>query len=210
MTRAAAGPDTIVMIGTPAAHKNLGLILGLAERLEAAGLRLAVAGGMDSRVFQSKTGAASLDAVTWLGRVSDPELAALLQDSLCLAFPSLFEGFGLPPLEAMALGCPTVVSDRSSIPEVCGDAALYCSPERPDAWFDAFMSLRHDASLRCRLIDRGRARVRMFSWKKSAQQYLSAMAVVDDRAPSILRRRQGVPPLPSKSPDRRSTAKEPA
>jgi glycosyltransferase involved in cell wall biosynthesis len=109
----------------------------------------------------------------------DEELAALLRDSLCLAFPSLAEGFGIPPLEAMALGCPVVASDRASLPEVCGDAALYASATDPEAWHSSFIRLHCDAKLRADLISRGEARARRFSWRASAELYLQTMMQLD-------------------------------
>ncbi|TJV24682.1 MAG: glycosyltransferase family 4 protein, partial [Mesorhizobium sp.] len=101
------------------------------------------------------------------------------RDCLCLAFPSLVEGFGLPPLEAMALGCPVVMSDRASLPEIGGDAVLYASPCDENAWFDCFMRLVHEEGLRTKLIARGRARAARFQWAASAQRYLELMASVD-------------------------------
>jgi glycosyltransferase involved in cell wall biosynthesis len=178
-TRAAAGPDTIVIIGSPAPHKNVGLVLGLATKLAAAGLRVAVAGLSDGRVFAASDQPSRADNVVWLGRLSDNELAALLQDSLCLAFPSLAEGFGLPALEAMALGCPVVVSDRTSLPEVCGDAALYASPYDGDAWLAHFVELRGNANARSEMIARGRRRAAEYGWMESARLYLQAMAALD-------------------------------
>jgi glycosyltransferase involved in cell wall biosynthesis len=111
--------------------------------------------------------------IIWLGRVSNDELAALLKDSLCLAFPSYVEGFGLPALEAMALGCPVVASDRASIPEVCGTAALYAAPDDRAAWLGHFLRLQSDAALRLDLTEKGRARAKHFSWRQSAQLYLN-------------------------------------
>jgi glycosyltransferase involved in cell wall biosynthesis len=178
-TRAAAGPDTIVILGSPAPHKNVGLVLALSQRLAAAGLRIAVAGAADARVFQNGGLGGAGDNVVWLGRLSDEELAALLRDSLCLAFPSLAEGFGIPPLEAMTLGCPVVVSDRASLPEVCGDAALYASPDDPEAWYASLVRLHRDAKLRADLAVRGEARARRFSWRASAELYLQVMAQLD-------------------------------
>ncbi|TIP79159.1 MAG: glycosyltransferase family 4 protein, partial [Mesorhizobium sp.] len=126
-TLAVAGPGTIVVLGSSIPHKNVGLIIGMHDRLAAAGLRVVVVGASTPRVFGS-IGNKTLTNVMWLGRRSDAELGALLRDSLCLAFPSLVEGFGLPPLEAMTLGCPVVMSDRASLPEIGGDAVLYASP----------------------------------------------------------------------------------
>jgi glycosyltransferase involved in cell wall biosynthesis len=170
--------DTIVLLGSRAPHKNTDLITGMADRLALAGLRLAVIGGSDARVFGAEKGSDAPNIVR-LGRLSDDELAALLSNCLCLAFPSLVEGFGLPPLEAMALGCPVVVSDRASLPEICGDAALYASPEDADAWFARFMELATKPALRRRMIARGRAAASGFSWAASAGRYLEAMAAVD-------------------------------
>ncbi|MEP9379952.1 glycosyltransferase family 1 protein [Aquabacter sp. CN5-332] len=188
VTCAAAGRDTIVLLGSQAPHKNVGLVLSIAGRLAEAGLRIALAGHADPHVFQS-AGIARADNVQALGRLPDAALAALLQDSLCLAFPSFVEGFGLPPLEAMALGCPVVVSDRASLPEICGDSALYASPTDPEAWLDSFLRLRNEDALRAGLVARGRARAADFSWSTTAQLYLRAMAVADglpveDEAPA--------------------------
>ncbi|ESY88990.1 glycosyl transferase [Mesorhizobium sp. LNHC220B00] len=178
-TRLAASPETIVMIGSAAPHKNVELILNMAERLAAAGLSIAIVGMSDARVFRSGSAKAKAQNIHWLGRISDGELAALLGDSLCLAFPSLTEGFGLPALEAMAVGCPVVVSDRASLPEVCADAALFAPPDDPEAWFDRFMQLRDCEDKRTQMIRRGRARASAFGWQATALRYLEAMAAAD-------------------------------
>jgi glycosyltransferase involved in cell wall biosynthesis len=171
--------DTIVLLGSPAPHKNIGIVTRMADRLAAAGLRLAVVGALDPRVFGAETAGASPPNVAWLGRLSDDELAALLRNCLCLAFPSLVEGFGLPPLEAMALGCPVVVSNRASLPEICGNAALYASPTDADAWFSRFMELATKPTLRRRMIARGKLAAGRFTWAASTERYLRAMATLD-------------------------------
>ena len=175
---ARGGPDTVLMIGSPAPHKNMELMLEVARRLEPDGVRLAIAGSLDQRVHQG--GAATFGGnVSKLGRVDDGALAALMAESLCLAFPSFTEGFGLPVLEAMARGCPVVSSDRASMPEIGGDAILYASPEDPEAWRQAILRLRADASLRNAKIAQGRARAALFSWRESAEIYLREMAALD-------------------------------
>lgn len=171
--------ETIVLLGSRAPHKNTGLIVDMAERLASAGFRLAVVGAPDPRVFDAEGSNHGSPNVAWLGRISDDELATLLRNCLCLAFPSLVEGFGLPPLEAMALGCPVVVSDRASLPEICGDAALYASPADAEAWFERFIELAATPALRERMIARGRMAASRFSWFRSAERYLEAMAAMD-------------------------------
>ena len=108
-------------------------------------------------------------------------------DSFCLAFPSFTEGFGLPPLEAMALGCPVIATDRASLPEICGEAALFASPTDPEAWFRQLIRLRSSASLRAQLVAKGRLRAKLFSWAKSAELYLELMARADRFSPSYWR-----------------------
>ncbi len=175
----AAQPDVIALIGSPAPHKNAGLILGMADELEAHGLKIAVAGARDARIFQTSAPMTGASNVLWLGRVSNEELAAVLRNCLCLAFPSFTEGFGLPPLEAMALGCPVVVSNEASLPEVCGEAALYASPHDKAAWLKHFVALRDNGTVRQRLRDLGREQSRLFSWARSGELYLEAMRKVD-------------------------------
>ncbi len=183
-TRSAADPNTVVLIGSLAPHKNIGLVLGLAPKLAAAGLKIAVAGINNARVFNASGISPAANNIIWLGGLSDDELAALLVDSFCLAFPSFTEGFGLPPLEAMALGCPVIATDRASLPEVCGEATLFASPTDPEAWFQQIIRLRDNEPLRSQLVAKGRLRAKHFSWQKSAELYLELMALADGVSPS--------------------------
>lgn len=178
-TRKAASADTIVVIGSPAPHKNVGMLLALAPRLETLGFRIALVGSLDARVFQSGADAGRSANVVALGRLGDNQMAALTGSSLCLAFPSFAEGFGLPPLEAMTTGCPVVTSDHASMPEICGDAVLYAPPDQPEAWLEAFRLLRADPGLRFRLAEAGKSRAQLFSWSNSAMAWLELMADVD-------------------------------
>ncbi len=99
---------------------------------------------------------------------SDEELAKLYRKAYLFVFPSLYEGFGFPPLEAMACGCPVAVSNVSSLPEVCGDAALYFNPREPEEVSQAMQRLIEDSRLREELIIKGIKRARSFSWDSSA------------------------------------------
>ena len=87
------------------------------------------------------------EAVAPLGRVSDAELRALYESALCLIFPSRYEGFGLPPLEAMACGCPVIAADAAAVPEVCGDAALWFDNDGPRRLPDALARLLDEPGL---------------------------------------------------------------
>ena len=171
--------NMIVIIGSNAPHKNIGLILRMADRLAREKLSVAVVGMADARVFQANLTLPDAANVHWLGRLSDGELAGLLGHAMCLAFPSFVEGFGLPPLEAMALGCPVVSSDRASMPEICGEAALFAAPDDPEGWLRQFIRLRDDPALRRAMAERGLAQAARFRWQASAERYLEAMAAAD-------------------------------
>ena len=105
--------------------------------------------------------------VRFFGFVNDHTLAAMYRLASMFVFPSLYEGFGLPPLEAMAAGVPVITSNTSSLPEVVGDAALLIDPMDAGAIADAMARLLGDRSLRDDLIARGHARVHAFSWDRS-------------------------------------------
>jgi glycosyltransferase involved in cell wall biosynthesis len=105
--------------------------------------------------------------VRFFGFVKDQTLAALYRLADVFVFPSLYEGFGLPPLEAMASGTPVIVSNVSSLPEVVGDAALMFDPYEPAAIADAMRRVLTDEALRAELRSRGLHRAREFSWERS-------------------------------------------
>jgi glycosyltransferase involved in cell wall biosynthesis len=118
----------------------------------------------------------SLDgSVVLTGPVSDDDLTMLYQGASGFAMPSLYEGFGLPPLEAMACGVPVMSSDRSSLPEVVGDAALYFNPESVEEIAAAMERLCGDSALREQLVKRGLERVKQFSWEECARATLAAL-----------------------------------
>lgn len=105
--------------------------------------------------------------VRFLGFVSTDTLAALYQLAQVFVFPSLYEGFGLPPLEAMANGTPVITSNVSSLPEVVGDAALLIDPMDADSIANAMYRVLHEPELRAELVRRGHERVKAFSWERS-------------------------------------------
>jgi glycosyltransferase involved in cell wall biosynthesis len=112
------------------------------------------------------------------GYVPDEDLPALLSGALAFAFPSLYEGFGFPVLEAMACGVPVVCSNASSLPEVAGDAALLVDPLDVDALAAALAQVMVDEGLRRRLVGRGFQRIQRFSWRCCAQETWQVLADV--------------------------------
>lgn len=123
--------------------------------------------------------------VRFLGRVEDDDLPALYAGAELFAYPSLAEGFGLPALEAMACGVPVLVSDRTSLPEVVGDAALMVDPESVEAIGAGLLRLLSDGALAARLRLAGPQRARRFTWRASAEGQVAAYeeAVADRRRP---------------------------
>jgi glycosyltransferase involved in cell wall biosynthesis len=112
------------------------------------------------------------ERVHFLGRVSPEELLGLYNAAQLLVHPAFYEGFGLPPLEAMACGTPVVVSNTSSLPEVVGDAALLVDPSDVDSMAVAIWRLLSDEALRKQMREKGFRRARRFSWKKAALETL--------------------------------------
>jgi glycosyltransferase involved in cell wall biosynthesis len=114
------------------------------------------------------------DQVHSAGYVTISQMAYLYTHAEMLAFPSLFEGFGMPPVEAMASGCPVAVSKSTCLPEICGDAAEYFDPTDPADVADAICKIREDQARRNVLIERGHTRARSFSAERLAQAHLRA------------------------------------
>ena len=106
--------------------------------------------------------------VAFLGALSDEQLGPLYRGAMCVACPSLLEGFGLPIVESMSCGTPVVASDRTSIPEVTGDAALLFDPENVEAIAQSLRRICEDVSLRSQMRERGLMRVKQFSWDRTA------------------------------------------
>lgn len=111
-----------------------------------------------------------LPDVRWLSYVPDADLPVMLTLATALVFPSLYEGFGLPVLEAFAAGTPVIASSATSVPEVAGDAALLVDPMDTGAWCEAMRTLTGDETLAGCLREKGRARARLFSWDRTAAE----------------------------------------
>lgn len=163
--------------GTDLPHKNLGLLLrgyawlrSLWKRTEAPpelvliGFRSGSPGG----IFD--LGPSPAEGVRYLGTVDRMDVPALYQEALAVVYPSAYEGFGLPVLEAMAAGAPVLCSPLTSLPEVAGDAALFLDDFSMDELAQKMIALASDDSLRRRLIDAGRRRAQAFRWEETARK----------------------------------------
>lgn len=158
----------VLVVGSLAAHKNLVALGATARMLAARGIELVITGGLAANVF---AGGAPLPApARYIGRVDDGELRALYAAAACFVFPSRYEGFGLPAVEAMACGCPVVASRAASLPEVCGDAVQYCDPADPDDIARAVAAVLDTPSLAASLRDRGLARAAETTWRQAAER----------------------------------------
>jgi alpha-1,3-rhamnosyl/mannosyltransferase len=174
-------PDRYVLyFGSNKPHKNLVRLVEawkiVEGRAQSAGCRLVIAGAWDMRYPEALERAKALglgERVVFLGPVAEAELPALYAGAELFVFPSLYEGFGLPVLEAMACGTPVVCSNRSSLPEVTGDAALLVDPHDVGALAAAIGQAMGDAELRRILREKGLAQAVRFSWERTAQATLA-------------------------------------
>jgi glycosyltransferase involved in cell wall biosynthesis len=176
LERLALAPRSyVVALATTQAHKNIGLLLRAFARPELAGLPLVLFGSAGRADFEA-AGLPVPANVLFAGRVSDGELRALYESALALAFPSTTEGFGLPPLEAMLVGCPALIAPCGALPEVCGDAALALPPSDPEAWSQALVRLDKYPAERAARGEAGRARASRFTWHAAARTLAAVLA----------------------------------
>jgi glycosyltransferase involved in cell wall biosynthesis len=165
----------IVFLGNVKPNKNLlRLLKAFSKLIDIIPHRLLIVGkkdgfiGKDLDVFDY---AVSLgDRVEFTGYIDDSRLKGILHNADALVFPSLYEGFGFPPLEAMACGCPVAASSAASIPEVCGDSVLYFDPYNPDDIADKIYRIVTNPALSKSLVDSGIQKIKTFSWDISAQK----------------------------------------
>ena len=200
----------ILFVGTLEPRKNIaGLLDGFARALQrmAHPPKLVIAGGLPPEAHRAKGGP---DASEWIARTKEPPLAghvecrgyvpaeqreSLYRGAQMLVLPSFDEGFGIPALEAMAIGVPVVVSNRGALPEVVGDAGLLIDPDDPESLAAAMLSLAGDATLRGNLSHRGIERARQFTWAQMARDvrrgYEAALTTKAQRQTTKTRRHEG-------------------
>lgn len=158
----------VLLFGSHKGYKNVRVVFDAArDPAWPQGVRIAVVGPDRARLEQA--GIMPPDDAVMVGGVDDSALRALYEHALCLAFPSRTEGFGLPPVEGMLCGCPAIVSPAGAIPEVCGDAVLYCPVDRPQAWARAVYQLANDSTLRANKVAAGIERASAFTWAQAGR-----------------------------------------
>lgn len=168
-----AGGEFLLAVSSLNPNKNFKLLTDALGELSDRAPNCVIVGQAGQRHFvQAKIDSAKIKTV---GYVSDEELCALYRQAACLVFPSFYEGFGLPPLEAMTLGCPVIVSQTSSMPEVGGDAVVYCDPNDSSSLVSAIKEVFSSEESRKMLSEKGRLRAQKFTWKNCCDSLLNAV-----------------------------------
>jgi glycosyltransferase involved in cell wall biosynthesis len=177
--RVPAYPPYILMIANLTPNKNVGKVVEALAMLRQRGRSIELIHIGTDLIGELKSATqryAMKDCVRSLGKVSDEELVRVAGGCLALVVPSLYEGFGLPALEALALGAPLICSDRGALPEVAGDAAIIVDPTEAAQIADAVALVQDDGELRLRLQLAGLKRATLFSWAQTAQKTLEVFA----------------------------------
>jgi glycosyltransferase involved in cell wall biosynthesis len=174
-----------------APHKNVSHLVRCFHRFirqeKKTDLALVLAGGLGRSANEIRQalslGKENLEHVHFTGYVEDQDLASLYSGAEAFAFPSLYEGFGLPALEAMQCGCPVITSNTSSLPEIVGDAGLLVDPRNPEELCQAMSKIEQSSSLASDLAEAGQEKARRFSWKRTVRETIDMYRYVD-RLPS--------------------------
>jgi len=169
------GVRYVFSIGTVQPRKNYARLIAALAALgdDCADVHLVIAGGrgwLEGPIYRAVEEHGLAARAHFVGFARDEDLPALYSGAACLAYPTLYEGFGFPVLEAMACGIPVVTSNISSLPEVAGDAALLVDPYDVPALSDALRRLLTDASLRAALVERGVRQAAGFTWERAARE----------------------------------------
>ncbi|OGH13693.1 MAG: hypothetical protein A2860_04580 [Candidatus Levybacteria bacterium RIFCSPHIGHO2_01_FULL_37_33] len=172
--------DYILFVGTLQPRKNIERLVEAFSRLKSKvkNLNLVIIGKkgwMYEDILNAPEKYNVSDRVKFLDSVSDEELPVFYQNAICFVLPSLYEGFGLPVLEAMKYGCPVITSNVSSLPEAGGDAALYFNPENVNDIAEKIKKVIEDKTLREEMIQKGYQQIKKFSWEKTARETLQVL-----------------------------------
>ena len=161
----------LLAVGSQAAHKNLKVVFEALSLVQDLPVDLILVGGANAGIFAGPQSSES-ERIIRAGYVSDGVLKSLYQRASAFLFPSLYEGFGIPPLEAMHCGCPVIASNAACMPEILGDAALFFDPHSAEALASQIRILFSDDGLRRNLSERGVRRAAHYSWDRGAKDLI--------------------------------------
>ncbi len=165
----------LLAVGSSHPNKNFRLITDAIALMKSPPFDVAIVGGGNARVFHEAGAHPAVETpfVKRVGYVSDEQLACLYRHAFCLVFPSVYEGFGLPPLEAMSRGCPVIAVRTAAMPEVLGDDVRYVDAHQPASLLATLDELISDPTLRAELAARGISRARRYRWRNCAAALLT-------------------------------------
>ena len=170
--------DYILFVGTLQPRKNIVKLIEAFSKIEKENLLLVLVGKkgwLYENILSAPEKFGVLERVKFLDFVEDKDLPSLYKNALCFALPSLYEGFGLPVLEAMKHGCPVLTSNVSSLPEAGGDAAIYFDPNNADDIKEKIEKVIKNPTLRQEMIEKGYNQIKKFSWEKTAKETLRVL-----------------------------------
>ncbi|SFE32990.1 Glycosyltransferase involved in cell wall bisynthesis [Thermoanaerobacter thermohydrosulfuricus] len=176
--------DYILAVGASYPHKNYNNLIKAITLTSNKDIKLIIAGGKDDyRDYLKKlTNELNLsDRVLFINYVPQEDLPYLYSAARCLVYPSLYEGFGLPPLEAMACGCPVITSNTSSLPEVVGDAGIMVNPYNVGEIAEAIDLVLSNENLRKEMIEKGLKQAQKFSWGKTAEEIYKVIKEIGEK-----------------------------
>ncbi|HEX2578832.1 MAG TPA: glycosyltransferase family 1 protein [Rhabdochlamydiaceae bacterium] len=170
-------PSYLIFVGTLTSHKNIERLMVAWDLIRGKfpEWKLVLVGKRGKGISWESSNPLLNESLLFLGQVDDEDLPGLYRNSHAIIHPSLYEGFGLTPLEAMSCGCPVVVSNAASLPEVCGDSALYIDPYNVAEIAAGMERVMHDSILHEELKTRGLQRSRCFTWSAAAEKYAKAI-----------------------------------
>lgn len=172
--------EYILYVGTLQPRKNIETLFSAFKKFSDLNPRfkLIIAGKkgwLYERIFEKAKNLQLDKKIKFVGYVSDENLTTLYKNAFCFVLPSLYEGFGIPILEAMSFSCPVISSFASSLPEVGADACLYFDPKSADDLLDKLIELKENKNMRAELIQKGKKRIQMFSWRTCAEKTLKVI-----------------------------------
>ncbi len=170
--------DYILFVGTLQPRKNIEKLIEAFSILKKKDLQLVIVGKkgwMYEDILNAPKKFGMTDRVKFLNSVTDEDLPSFYKNAICFVLPSLYEGFGLPVIEAMKYGCPVITSNISSLPEAGGDSAIYFDPKDAEDIAKKIDQVISDENLRSEMIKKGYQQVKKFSWEKTARETLKVL-----------------------------------